>query len=522
VATPAPALLAYRDLRRTRRRRRLGDGQSVSDALYRAYLTVLFGTIAVVVVAGRLRSTPASAAQTADAARYGPAVVGLLVALVLAVGARSGVRGGPLAFDAADVRHVLMAPVSRGRVLLPMATRKLASWVVLGALVGGGSGFLASLRLPGGRVPWILCGALFGICLGASTAGLAMLASGRRFPMAPVTAVSAVLVVWCVVGVATGSRITPFGIVADLALVPLTHHPWSFAVVVPAAALVVAGLLALPGLSIERAGHRADLGGRIRFGLATRDIRAVIVVSRALAQERPRQRTRWRLAPGTGQRLAVVKRDAQGVLRWPNARILRVAGLGLLAGLAARGVWSGLVVLALPGGLVLWLAGVDAAEGLADEAEHGARSKGYPVPEGTLVLRHVVVPVVVLVAAGLVGMFGAGLVGWNVRIAAVGAVVLLPAAAAGLAAGMVTDLRGAPNPFGLAGVFGPPEIGGMVALVREGLPPAMAVCAFVPVWRAGAALGHTPGPLSVAVQWAWVPLVPCLCALAWAVKRGLR
>ena len=48
------------------------------------------------------------AAELASVTRPGPAAIGLVLALVVAVGIRSGGRGGPLALAAADVRHVLL------------------------------------------------------------------------------------------------------------------------------------------------------------------------------------------------------------------------------------------------------------------------------------------------------------------------------------------------------------------------------------------------------------------------------
>ena len=492
------------------------------ETLYRGYLTVLFVAVAVLILSAHLRTGTQQTRQVHQVDRYGPAVLGLLVAVALAFGARSGARGGPLVFDAADVRHVLMAPISRRRVILPMGARKLTSWATAGALIGGCAGLLASVRLPGDRLAWMVASATCGLCVGASTGAVAAIAAGRRLPMPVITAFGALLVGWSAWCVVAGSTAAPFGAVGALALLPLTHQWAALALVPLTAGVVVAGLATLSGLSIEAAERRSSLGAQIRFGLATRDLRSVIVVSRSLAQERPRRRPLVRLGPGRRHQLAVWKRDLQGVLRWPYARVLRVAVLGLLTGLAARGVWSGLPALVIPGGVALWLAGVEAADGLAAEVEHRSRSKGFPVREGMLVLRHMAVPVLVLAVACMVGIAGAGLLGWTSLTWQVGLVVLLPAVAAGLGAGIITNLRGPPDPFGLGGAFGPPEFVGMIVLVRESLPPLTAMCAFVPVWQASLLTGHPINPMATAAGWLWIPIVPCLGAVLWALHRGVR
>ena len=53
----------------------------------------------------------------ADWRAHGPAIVGLVAAVAAAMGLRSGSHGGPLVFEAADVQHVLLAPVDRGTVV---------------------------------------------------------------------------------------------------------------------------------------------------------------------------------------------------------------------------------------------------------------------------------------------------------------------------------------------------------------------------------------------------------------------
>ena len=65
------------------------------------------------------------------------------------------------------------------------------------------------------------------------------------------------------------------------------------------------------------------------------------------------------------------------LLRWPATRILRVVGLGIVAGFAAGGAWKGTTPLVIVAGVALFVAALDALEPLAQEM-------GPPDPAGQL------------------------------------------------------------------------------------------------------------------------------------------
>ena len=103
------ALAAFR---KARRRKRVADVHWI-DALYQAYLTALLGGAAVLIGAGFVGDGSLNADQLAHVTRDGSDWIGLVAAFVIAVGLRSGSRGGPIALEHAEVRHVLLAPVDR-------------------------------------------------------------------------------------------------------------------------------------------------------------------------------------------------------------------------------------------------------------------------------------------------------------------------------------------------------------------------------------------------------------------------
>ena len=107
---------ALRALRAGRRAERLRHLDWV-DALYRAYMVGIV-TIAVLMgLAFAVADTRLTVSTIADWRAHGPAIVGIVAAVAAAMGLRSGSHGGPLVFEAADVQHVLLAPVDRGIVV---------------------------------------------------------------------------------------------------------------------------------------------------------------------------------------------------------------------------------------------------------------------------------------------------------------------------------------------------------------------------------------------------------------------
>ena len=97
------------------------------DLAYRVYTTALAVLVLTVFASGLVgdqRLDARTGARRSPArARSGP---GLLMAVALLVGVRSGVRSGPLALEAADVHHLLLGaarPLARS-----CACRRSACW----------------------------------------------------------------------------------------------------------------------------------------------------------------------------------------------------------------------------------------------------------------------------------------------------------------------------------------------------------------------------------------------------------
>lgn len=461
---------ALKELRQHRKSRRLQDW-NVIDALYRAYLAAILGSVAVTMLSGVVGDVRLRGTALEDVRRNGPAALGLVIAFAIALGLRSGARGGPLALEAADVRYVLLAPVDRDVALREPARRQLRSTAFVGMVGGAVVGLLAYRRFPGDPVPWIASGAAVGTAAAVAMTGAGMTASGRRIGRTTASIIAVAVLAWSAVDLFGGTETSPLTYLGRLGLWPLEHDPLSLVALLPVVALALAGLRMVGGLSLEAAERRGRLVSHLRFAATLQDLRTVMLLRRQLGAEVPRAKPWIRLRPATrGHRTVTWRRDWRGILRWPATRLLRLAGLGVVAGVATAGAWAGTTPLVLLAGGALFIAGLDAIEGLAQEVDHPDRQESFPVPDGALHLRHLAAPTVVLTIVGLFGLAAAALVtGAPGLVLRAGLPLLLPAAALATGAAAVSTLRRPPDPAKLM-----MDSTGMGLLFHHALPPIIA------------------------------------------------
>lgn len=496
VAAYDPAL-ALVELRRARFQKRLADVHWI-DLLYQAYITAIVGGMVVLFLSSFVGDGDLDAAGVARVRADGPALLGVVVALAAGIGLRSGSRGGPLALEAADVRHVLLAPVDRRLALRAPAWRQVR-FNAFCAMVGGAiAGQLAVRRLPGAPLAWVASGAAFGVATAALAIGFGLVASGSHAPRWVATLASGVLVAWAVADASDVVPRSPTAWLGTLALWPLHVEPLALAPVAVAAAALALGFLWLGAVSIEAAERRSSLVGQLRFAATLQDIRTVIVLRRQLAMELPRVRPLLRARVPGGLRFPVWGRGWRGVLRWPAARVGRLVVLGVVAGLSLRGMWSGTTPLIVVAGLALFVAGLDAVEPLAQETDHPERRDSFPLTSGELGIRHLPVPVVVMALVGIPAAAAAVLAAPSVSGVEVAAVALVPGAL-GAAGGATTSVvMGAPAQSDTWQLL-PPEVSGMRLAARTAWPPLLAILGVAPVLAARAAVDADLGPIPIEV-----------------------
>lgn len=506
------------ELRRARRRRRLAH-VDFFEALYQAYLTALAVGIVVAVGSGATGDSPLGASALAQVRAHGAAAVGLVVAAVVAVALHSAGRGGPLAVEAPDVAHVLLAPVDRRAAMSGPARQQLRFGVFAGGIAGAVVGLIAYRRLPGAPGAWVFWNAVVGGLAAAAALGAAMAASGRRMSRRVANALALLVVAWSAADLAAGVKTSPFTLLGRLSLSGLGFDWTALGGAAFALVLVVLGLALIGGLSLEAAERRSRLVSQLRFAATVRDLRAVMLLRRQLAQERPRSRPWVRVAPasGAGARGAVWSRSWHGILRWPARRVVRLVLLGVAAGASLRGVWAGTAPLVVLAGLALWLAALEAVEPLAQEVDAADRRDSYPRAEGWIELRHLTVPFLVMAAVGLIAIGAAlplGRVGLVLGVGGATLVSAIPAAVAGAAVSVVR-----PPPLSAVDSL-MPELTGLRSVVREVLPPALAIAGLLPVLAARAVAAHHHSAIAAAANIAVVLLIIPVAVGAWVHTRG--
>jgi hypothetical protein len=498
---------ALRDLRRARRRRAYGD-LDWADALYKVYVTAIFGALGVSILSGWVGGEPVSAAELATVVERGPAVVGMVVAVAVAAGLRSGGRGGPLALQPADVQLVLLAPLPRGVALRRPAVDHLRFGALAGGVAGMVAGNLAAQRLPGSYPAWVWWGAVAGLVAGLAWAGSALMASGVRLGRRWSGALGAGALAWAaadLVGATATSPSTHLGRLAMTAVDTVPLAPLGLLLL----ALPAAGVARVGGTSLEAARRQAGLAAQLRFAVTMQDLRTVILLRRQLAAEGPRLRPWLPLPSGRRRAWPVWRRDWQGILRWPAVRVLRMVVLGLTAGLAAAGAWRGTPALLLVAAAALLVAALDAVEGQAQEADHPVRRDSLPVESGRLLLRHLHAPAAVMLGVVTIAGAGAMAVGGAATVLQVGALVAVPAVLAATCGAALSVETGPVDPF----VVEP--LAGARMLVRSVAPSALAVAGVLPVLAARASVDAGQSPSAGALPAAAGVMFLVAAAVAW-------
>ncbi len=491
------------DLRRARRKQRVAAIHWI-DALYQVYITGLVSVVLIVLVSGWTGDGDVSAQTLADIEANGPAALGLLVALAILAGLRSGSRGGPLALEKPDVRHVLLSPVDRGVALRGPAWRQLRFLTAVGAAVGAVAGQLALRRLPGNAAEWLAVGALFGVTVVGLGFGCALLASGLKLPGWAASLVGGLLVAWAVADLVGTLPASPTSFVGTLPLWPVAFDPAGIVGPVLALLAVLLGMRFVAGTSLESAERRTSLVGQMRFAVTLQDLRTVLVLRRQLAQERPRSRP-WIPAVRRTPRWPVLHRGVRSVARWPVSRIVRVLLMAFITGLCLRGVWHGTTPLVVLAGLAMWIAALDAVEPLGQEIDHPGRTDEFPLERGILYLRHLPITIIVSMVVGAIAAgIAAAPIGSDIPIG--------PAMVAGLSIGLlaacgavVSVVQGAPEPVDQLSMV-TPEVAGARTVYRTAFPPALAVAGTLPLLAARASVRgvQDPPPVAAAINVAMV------------------
>jgi hypothetical protein len=475
---------ALRAMRSDRRKHRVED-MDWFEALYRVYLAAFLGLGAIFFLSGLVGDAEFTSADLVNIHTHSPHVVGLAAALAVFIGLRSGANGGPLAVEDAEVRHVLMAPISHAQVLRHPAIQRLRTFAFAGALAGG-----VANQLLGRRVPnhpslglFALYGAIAGGIIGVLFVVSALIAHGLGIARWLTTAIASLLLGWQVAVTFGDTNIAgPFDVVGSIAL------GWSRvnaidALGVLAVVLLTAISISLVGrFSLEALARRSALVSQMKFAVTLQDVRTVVLLRRQLSQEHMRVKP-WVKVPRTLRRDVVVGRGFRSMMHFPLRRIIRMKLLAIAAAGAMVLAWRGTTPMVVPAGVALFVLGLDVVEPLSQEVDQPDRTDALPVERGLIMTKHLIVPALASLVFLPAGVFtvlilepGASSVGYAVLL---GIIALL----GGVAGATINSVKGAPDPLSGAnqGLALPPEVSGMSTVIRSGWPPVVSIIACLPV-----------------------------------------
>jgi hypothetical protein len=192
------------------------------------------------------------------------------------------------------------------------------------------------------------------------------------------------------------------------------------------------------------------------------------------------------------------RRGLHSVLRWPATRILRVVGLGIVAGFAAGGAWNGTTPLIMVAGAALFIAALDALEPLAQEWDHPTRRDSFPIMPGRVATSSLLVPTVVLAVVTTIG------VALAIPVLDVPAgpmiIAIIPATALAVAGGTASLVLEPVSAAELMSRYPVPEAAGPVLVVRLGFAPGLAISGWMALLAGRTALNEKLSPGAAVFQ----------------------
>jgi hypothetical protein len=453
------------------------------DALYRVYIIGLVCSTAVVLGSGLFGNELLSPEQTDRFVTYAPAWLGLGFAVAVAIGMRSGARGGPLTLQAATVQYELQAPIDRGITLRGPAFKQLRFMAFTGLLVGACVGMLTVRRFEDHPLV-VVTGTALAFALALTLAvSVAMIFSGRRIGIWPANLAALALLGWSAADIALGLHTSPLSMLGSVAVWGISFIPIGIVGIVIAVAAVPLALLGIGGISIDDARRRAGLVAQLRFAVTLQDIRTVVLLRRQLSQERPRTRP-WIPMKRGGRVPTIWRRDWRGYFRFPLVRIARMVALAIVAGIALGLTWRGAPPAFIVAGLALYLAGYDAVEPLAQEIDRPSRWDAIPEDHGMTLIRHLPAAFVIMVLLCLITTATTLLLVPSDVVLSLFSIAIVPVAMGALMGAALSTAMGSPDSAKLLAGFGA-DMMGWVLLFRLVAPPALVLLALATLLAAG-------------------------------------
>ena len=486
MTSTAIGIQALRAMRTERRKNRVAD-MDWFEALYRVYISAFLGGGAILFLSGVISDQPLSAPDLNNVVTNTPHAIGLVTAIIVFIGMRSGANGGPIAVEEPEVRHVLLSPVPHSAVLRHPAIQRLRTFAFMGSITGATANQLLSRRVPASGatlVAWAMWGAVAGAVMGSLFVIAALLIHGLHVPRYLTTAIGTVLLGWQAAVTFGDTNIAgPFDFVGSISRWWLDGPQLQDIAGIAAVALLGTVSVFLAGrLSLEALSRRSALVSQMKFAVTLQDIRTVVLLRRQLSQEHMRVKP-WVKVPRILRRDIVVGRGFRSIMHFPVRRLIRMKLLTMTASAALVVAWRGTTPAIVVAGLAMFVVGLDAVEPLSQEVDQPDRTDALPVERGLLMTKHLIVPAITMIPFLLSGVVVAYFLEPQASTIAYAFIIGVPVVLAGVAGASINAVKGAPDPVGgaNAGLALPPEMSGMGTLLRAIFPPAIAILGCTPV-----------------------------------------
>ena len=419
----------------------------------------------------------------------------------------------------AELRMLLLSPLDSAAILRRKVARAVAHGAATGLVAGAGLG-IALYRIDPASplaVPAVLAG--FGLLAALTYEAAAALCLGLGVAPRVGLGLAAALGVAGSAMFLAGSTVDPFSLAGRIATLPL--RPFTFAFV--PALVVVAGLvvgIALAGRApLEKVVAHSELVSRLRFALGQRDIRAVVLINRALAEDGYRSRLRLKAAWKLFRTPATVPyaRSLVNLFGWSPRRYVRVVAFSFGALWLAASAWTSSRSIYLAAIPLVMLCGVELADVVSVVVEKPDRFANFPVEDGWLATRLALVPSLAAVVLFLAEVPLVNALVPQVPVQVLAAIAFSMGASSVLA-GAVVSARSA-SPVGTLGLLGPEAQS--FGLFLEAVPVVLASAWLAPALSSQGAAAAGQLPETDAISGAAFSLIGPLLAWAWLRQHSV-
>ncbi len=502
-----------RDLSAARRSHFI-EHNDLLTVVVKGYFAVIVAGILVDVASTSSKFFSFSASEVAALRLNGSHYAGAIVALGLFFGVMSGTRGAPVALFRAELRMLFLSPTNREALIRKKALRAMEHFAFIGVAAGVAAGIAAHGLVKANAMEVPVAMGAFGlvVALAYGSGATISLGMGVKKPMGYL--LGAVLLALEAISILGGLSYDPFAFSGSIATSPLTHANYAW-FALPVWLVVGAFGASVAGRGdLERIERHSELVSRLRFAVGARDVRSIIVVSRALSEDGYRGRgaaMRWIWAILPSPRSAPLLRSASNLAHWSPRRYFRLLVLSF-AGiwLGAQG-WVGakaIYLLAVP---AVFASGLELADALSSVVEKPDLFVNFPVDDGWLLTRVLALPAVVSVLlflgeAGIVHLLVPG-----VSLVVLESIAFAMGAGAVFGAAIASVRSGAPP--GVAGLLTPEAQA--FGIFVELIPLAVASAWLIPAINShSAAIAHRPAEAD-ALSGAFFALILPLGTWAW-------